>query len=622
MRAHLLASYTARTDMTQVLAPPGVHLWGVPRTTPASAQLGPRIAPSAYNIGRLRSASTVSYPFQPQDRALASRPSLGMASVGSSASVALPSPVPPEAYNIGRLRSGSVRSYPIGTPPSEENSERVLAESAAAGIDVSAAKPARNVDPSTALIKVKALMEGDIDINDLNKWGEFANRLKIYAALSKVRPLTQIEQAAVDEIDREASQKVTELAVEDAGLIESKYATLREAERELQAGAVAEALATTELADPRIIRNRIIAATGADKQLELEMRRIANESTARLKEVEAKITDDINTRLDDERIASQEGALMTKGIQEGELKELAERYEIERDIMAKEAIKEAGVKKNAQMAETVAKIKALDTKAGLPAATRANAILERDRRVLEAKGPIQESATDEEKKARDIIRAKVDEVTDAVMVQHQKVLERQPVKTSIEKREAAIGIRPNQRFWRREVELEGPQATRAAPLAAKAAPLAADDPFAVIEEIMAGNPPIPEAKELPVAAPIEAKALEVKAPAIAEAPKAEAPAIGEAPEILAAFAKTNTKMGEQRHLYLSDNALVRIWTSLHPRDPTPPMIGIKRRHVSRPELVGEIIGIRSPSAELYDIKPLPLDFRQAVLNAFKQRGGI
>ena len=269
MRAHLLASYTARTDMTQVLAPPGFHVWGVPRTSPAAVQFAPRVAPAAYNLGRLKSASTVSYPFQPQDKALASRPSLGMASVGSSAQVAFPPPVPPSAYNIGRLPNSSVRSYPIGAPPSEENSERVLAESAAAGIDVSATKPARNVDPNTVLAKIKALMEGDVDANELATLGEYANRLRIYAAMSKIRALNPTEQAAVDEIDREVSVQVTALATEDAAKIEGKYNLLREAEAEIQANQAVEALVSSIIANPDVIREEISAKILRDEAVRI-----------------------------------------------------------------------------------------------------------------------------------------------------------------------------------------------------------------------------------------------------------------------------------------------------------------------------------------------------------------
>src|SRR6478736_2520349 len=103
----------------QVLAPPGVYLYAVPKNTLAAVALPPPADPNSFNRGSLRAR------IPDRQRAFVASPDLRFrpSAMGVNATrESMAAPLPATAYNIGRLQTNVRRSEPIGVPPTAAES--------------------------------------------------------------------------------------------------------------------------------------------------------------------------------------------------------------------------------------------------------------------------------------------------------------------------------------------------------------------------------------------------------------------------------------------------------------------------------------------------------------------
>ena len=92
---------------------------------------------------------------------------------------------------------------------------------------------------------LKLLAGGNISDDQLDAYEEDASRLRVYAAVTKQRALTEDEQRAVDEIGRRLDAEAQSLASDDAAAIQEREGGLRVLSAERGTIASAAAMAVT-----------------------------------------------------------------------------------------------------------------------------------------------------------------------------------------------------------------------------------------------------------------------------------------------------------------------------------------------------------------------------------------
>ncbi len=185
---------------------------------------------------------------------MANRPSRGVDSSAASATPSWAPAVGPEAYNVGRLGPAVVRVAPIGSPPTDAKSTFYLNAASENGISTAVETGrAEAVNPIALHTRVKALLEGELDPDERDLYEQYIGRLKIYASIARVRPLTNAEQAAVDEIAQDVGARTEALVREDAMAVADRNQRVRDVERDIVEGDLAERSAADLLAHEDII---------------------------------------------------------------------------------------------------------------------------------------------------------------------------------------------------------------------------------------------------------------------------------------------------------------------------------------------------------------------------------
>ena len=303
-RDKFAALYTVDNFNMQVIAPPGIAIWGAPRNGAASSSMDAAIPPSAYNQHRLQNSSQRSFPFPQQNAAMAGRGSSGVDDIRSALPLHAPAPSP-ESYNVGRLQPAVVRVAPVGSPPSNAKSEAYLAAAAADGVSTAASVGlADKVDPIALHARVKALMEGDLDPDEMAVYEQYIGRLKIYGAISKARPLTNQEQAAVDEIAQDVASRTEALVREDAAAVATRDENVRVVERDISEAANAEASAAELLRNEPELRTKLegeVASKATEVKEKVAEIKAAAEARLELLADRINIIRDVRTDLQDEK---------------------------------------------------------------------------------------------------------------------------------------------------------------------------------------------------------------------------------------------------------------------------------------------------------------------------------
>ena len=209
--------------MPPAISVPGVGIWGAYGVRPAVGANAPAIPTTAYNANYLkpdpRSARTTPVAKPGGFKSVA-----GTFSASDAAKTGFVNEVAPSVYNANYLKTASPLQYPPISPPlSDQEAFKVLkgAEEGAAEVPKIATSP-HHFNPQDVIEILKLLEKGEITDEQMEDYLVDANRMRAYAALTKQRPLTDLEQQQVDEIGARLTEEARQLVAEDVGFDEAK----------------------------------------------------------------------------------------------------------------------------------------------------------------------------------------------------------------------------------------------------------------------------------------------------------------------------------------------------------------------------------------------------------------
>ena len=242
--------------MTQVIAPQGIYLWGMSRKPGANVSLPPADSPDSYNQGSLRSLSTnrrqVFNPPPRVDRGTST--GLGM----RVATESMAPPTSPDSYNIGSLRNRTLngpnaqkRTTYVGIgPPTNAKSSAKLTSAGESALQKMRAPGDTKADPRIVMLKIKNLMEGNLEQDEEDLYSQYMGRIRLLANIALTRQLTPEEQRVVDDINADLDATSAMAAEEDLVGVRNRAMEIRKAEAAAGAAAQEETAARAILSDP------------------------------------------------------------------------------------------------------------------------------------------------------------------------------------------------------------------------------------------------------------------------------------------------------------------------------------------------------------------------------------